>query len=363
MFLKWATLQSDVKITPKMQDLKYLTAYLIPLCALIGLYYGGFWAYLTPIYAFVIVPILEAVFPEQVDNIGPNERAQKQQLHWTDFLLYANIIIVFGIVYLTLSQSSTSRYSLFEQIGIIFSCGIVIGANGINVAHELGHRKSQIEQLLGKLLLLPALYMHFYIEHNFGHHLNAATPEDPATAKYNQSLYAFWLRSIPGQYLSAWRIQRKLLANDGRAFLSAYNEMLWYHLLQLLYLGVVYLSFGGLGVLIAFFAALAGVLLLETINYIEHYGLKRKKLKSGRYERVREVHSWNSNHVFGRIMLYELTRHSDHHYRSSKKFQLLDYHDISPQLPYGYPTAMVLSMIPPLWFRLINKHIPKDQLD
>jgi alkane 1-monooxygenase len=362
MFLNCPTLHSDVKITPKMNDLKYLTAYAIPLCALTGLYYGGLWAYLTPIYAFVIVPILEAVFPKQLDNISEDQRAQKKQLHWTDFLLYANIIIVFGILYLTLSQLTRMTYSLSEQIGLIFSCGIVIGSNGINVAHELGHRKSRIEQQLGKLLLLPALYMHFYIEHNFGHHLNAATPEDPATAKYNQSLYAFWLSSIPGQYRSAWRIQRNLLSREGRGFLSVYNDMLWYHILQMMYLGLLFFVFGGFGVLIAFFAALAGVLLLETINYIEHYGLRRKKLESGRYERVREVHSWNSNHIFGRIMLYELTRHSDHHYRSNKKYQLLDYHDISPQLPYGYPTAMVLSMIPPLWFRLMNKHIPKDQL-
>ena len=103
-----------------------------------------------------------------------------------------------------------------------------------------------------------------------------------------------------------------------------------------------------------------GFLLLETVNYIEHYGLVRFKMPSGRYERVRECHSWNSNHVVGRIVLYELTRHSDHHYKSSKKYQTLDYHDISPQMPYGYPTSMVLSFFPPLWFNIMNKRVPKE---
>ena len=128
---------------------------------------------------------------------------------------------------------------------------------------------------------------------------------------------------------------------------------------QITYLVVVYLVFGSIGLVFAFLAGIVGFLLLETVNYIEHYGLARQKMASGRYERVREVHSWNSNHVVGRIVLYELTRHSDHHYKSSKKYQLLDYHDVSPQMPYGYPTSMVLSFLPPLWFKLMNPRIPE----
>lgn len=344
-----------------MKDLKYLTAYAVPLCAVIGLYYNDFFAWLTPIYAFIAVPILEGIFPVDKVNIDPSEKEGKKHLHWTDFLLYLNIPIVFGITYFTLSTLTTGTFSTLEIIGQIFSCGIVIGSNGINVAHELGHRKSKIEQQMGKLLLLPALYMHFFIEHNFGHHLKAATPEDPATAKYNQSLYSFWISSIYKQYTSSWAIQMDLLKRENKTFLSYKNDMLWYHFIQACYLFSTYWFFGSFGLLIVFFAGVSGFLLLETINYIEHYGLLRKKTRSGRYERVREVHSWNSNHVFGRIMLYELTRHSDHHYRASKKYQLLDYHDVSPQLPYGYPTSMVLSLFPPLWFRIMNKRVPVDQ--
>lgn len=345
-----------------MKDLKYLTAFSIPLCALIGLSYQGFWVWLAPVYTFVAVPILESIFPVDTINIDQDEKDSKTRLHWTDFLLYLNIVVVFGIVYLTLSTLTAGDFSTSEIIGLVFSAGIVIGSNGINVAHELGHRKSKVEQLMGKLLLLPALYMHFFIEHNYGHHLNAATPEDPATARYNQSLYAFWVSSVYRQYVGSWKIQLNLLKRANRSFVSIKNDMLWYHIIQASYLFCAYWFFGSFGLGIVFFAAIAGFLLLETINYIEHYGLRRKKTASGRYERVREVHSWNSNHVFGRIMLYELTRHSDHHYRASKKYQLLDYHDVSPQLPYGYPTSMVLSLFPPLWFKIMNKHVPADQV-
>ncbi len=202
--------------------------------------------------------------------------------------------------------------------------------------------------------------MHFYIEHNFGHHANAATNEDPATAKYNQSLYSFWFSSTLRQYFSAWKLQSKLLKTDGNPFFSIKNDMLWYTVFQTTYLSVVFYLFGWNGLVFALATGVVGFLLLETVNYIEHYGLIRKKLPSGRYERVRESHSWNSNHVIGRIVLYELTRHSDHHYKSAKKYQLLDYHDISPQMPYGYPTSMVLSFLPPLWFSIMNSRIPAE---
>ena len=136
--------------------------------------------------------------------------------------------------------------------------------------------------------------------------------------------------------------------------------MLWYSFLQIAYLVLLYQLFGGFTALYLWLCGIIGFILLETVNYIEHYGLLRLKMPSGRYERVREVHSWNSNHVIGRIVLYELTRHSDHHYKSSKKYQLLDYHDSAPDMPFGYPTSMVLSLIPPLWFHIMNPRIPGE---
>jgi alkane 1-monooxygenase len=212
---------------------------------------------------------------------------------------------------------------------------------------------------MGKTLFMPCLYMHFYIEHNFGHHINVATPEDGATAKYRQSLYSFWITSVTKQYADAWKKQKQLLKLKNLSFFSIKNDMLWYHLIQPAYLilAATLFSFKVMG-----FAIIVGIiafLFLECINYIEHYGLRRLKNESGRYERVQSYHSWNSNHSIGRIVLYELTRHSDHHFKSSKKYQLLDCHDESPQLPFGYPASILLSFIPPLWFFIMNPLVPK----
>ena len=135
--------------------------------------------------------------------------------------------------------------------------------------------------------------------------------------------------------------------------------MLWYLVVQSLYLFGVWFVFGSAALIFCICIGIISFLFLETINYIEHYGLRRVKTESGRYERVQTCHSWNSNHSIGRIVLYELTRHSDHHYKSSKKYQILDCYDESPQLPYGYPTSILLSLVPPLWFNIMNKRVPE----
>ncbi len=344
----------------RLRSLKYLAAYAIPLTALAGIWLGGVWSFSTPVFAFVMIPLLEILLPQDPANISEREKTTAKAAALYDWMLYANLPIVYGLIWLVGSKVSAGGFQGAEYAGIALSLGIVLGTNGINVGHELGHRQDSPERFLGKLLLLPSLYMHFYIEHNFGHHLHAATREDPATARFNQPVYGFWITSVTRQYLKAWKIQRDLLKRAGRPFWSVYNDMLWYQVLQLLYVLVLYLLFGAFTAGFLLVAACIGFLLLETVNYIEHYGLLRKKLPSGRYERVREVHSWNSNHLMGRIILYELTRHSDHHYKASKKYQLLDYHDSSPDMPYGYPTSMVLSLIPPLWFRIMNPRVPKE---
>ena len=345
-----------------MKDLKYLAAFSIPLVCLLGLYFKGYWVWATPIFGFVCIPILELIFPVDTDNLKPDEADSKLKKKLFDWLLYLNLPVVFGLVLYGLFIVSNTYLETYEFVGLIFSVGIVLGVNGINVAHELGHRQTTNERFLGKALLLPSFYMHFYIEHNFGHHLHAATPEDPATARYNQSVYSFWLTSTLRQYVSAWKIQNKLLNSNKQPFFSNKNDMFWYSVFQIAYVISVVIVFGITALLFALFAGIIGFILLETVNYIEHYGLLRIKTTSGRYERVKEMHSWNSNHVIGRIVLYELTRHSDHHYKTTKKYQILDCHDESPQMPYGYPTSMVLAMIPPLWFGIMNKRVPKEMI-
>ncbi|WP_055444134.1 alkane 1-monooxygenase [Lacinutrix himadriensis] len=345
-----------------MKDLKYLFAFTIPLMAFISLYFKGIYTFLVPIYAFVFIPIIEMIFPMDEKNLESEAVENKLKNKLFDWLLYLNLPIVFGLLFLILKTVATKNLETFEFVGLILSLGIVLAINGINVAHELGHRQNTTERFLGKALLLPSLYMHFYMEHNFGHHLHAATPEDPATAKYNQSVYSFWFTSTIRQYFKSWKIQKELLRNNNKSFFSLKNDMFWYTIIQITYLVLVYQFFGTIGFVFALASGIVGFILLETVNYIEHYGLLRLKTKSGRYERVKQMHSWNSNHVIGRIVLYELTRHSDHHYKSNKKYQVLDCHEESPQMPYGYPTSMLISLFPPLWFKIMNKRIPRKMI-
>ncbi len=341
-----------------MKDLKYLAAYSIPLAAILGLFLKGAWAFFTPAFAFIIIPIFEVLLPVKTENPTVEEVSTKLKNPLFDVLLYLNLPLVYAIVGWFLWSLTWFEYSTPELVGLTISVGIAVGGNGINVAHELGHRQTRWEKTMAKILLLPALYMHFYIEHNYGHHLHAATQEDPASARYNQTVYSFWFTSMFRQYGSAWKIQLDLLKRANKPFFSIKNDMFYYTLIQLLYIGLVGYFLGLFAAGIAIGIGITSAILLETINYIEHYGLRRSKTKNGRYERVTEIHSWNSNHIMGRVILYELTRHSDHHYKSTKKYQTLEYHDVSPQMPFGYPTSMLLSLVPPLWFAIMNKRIP-----
>ena len=342
-------------------DLKYLFAYTIPVATLVSITSEGFFTYTTLIYAFVIIPVLETIFKEveSKEEYTKSEVQNKLSNIFFDILLYLNIPFVFALLALGFYNLNQLELDLFETVGMVLSLGILLATNAINVGHELGHRKPLIERCLSKLLYLPCLYMHFYIEHNFGHHNNVATPKDPATAKFNQTVYSFWFTSVMGQYISAWRLQLQLLKIKNSGFLSIKNDMLYYTIFELAYLLVIYSFFGFYGLFLAVIIGVLSFLFLETINYIEHYGLLREKLPSGRYERVQSHHSWNSNHFIGRIVLYELTRHSDHHFKASKKYQILENKRESPQLPYGYPTSILLALVPWLWFSLVNPLLNK----
>ena len=286
-----------------MKDLKYLFAYTIPVATLFSITSEGFFTYTTLIYAFVIIPVLEMIFKEveSKEEYTKSEVQNKLSNIFFDILLYLNIPFVFALLALGLYNLNQLELDLFETVGMVLSLGILLATNAINVGHELGHRKPLIERCLSKLLYLPCLYMHFYIEHNFGHHNNVATPKDPATAKFNQTVYSFWFTSVMGQYLSAWRLQLQLLKIKNSRFLSIKNDMLYYTIFELAYLLVIYSFFGFYGLFLAVIIGVLSFLFLETINYIEHYGLLREKLPSGRYERVQSHHSWNSNHFIGRI--------------------------------------------------------------
>ena len=318
---------------------------------------GGVWVFALPAYAFGMVPLLELFFKPDPKNLTKAELELVREDKVYDWMLYLLVPVQYALVFFFLMSIGQEGLLWWEKLGFVWATGIGCGVLGINVAHELGHRHKKSEQFLSKMLLLTSLYMHFFIEHNRGHHANVSTHEDPASSRRGENLYAFWIRSIVNSYRSAWHIENKRLRKKGIPVISLKNEMLVYQLIQAAFLGGIALAFGWQAMLLFMCAATLGFLLLETVNYIEHYGLQREKLPSGTYERVRPDHSWNSNHPVGRLLLFELSRHSDHHYRAGRKYQLLRHMEGAPQMPTGYPGMMVLSFIPPLWFRVMHKQI------
>lgn len=313
--------------------------------------------FLPLFFAFGILPIIDSLLKIDNQNFEKEQEEIEKKNKLYTFILY--LIVPTHILFLIWFLVSIQEPNLttLDIVGRIVSMGIMNGILGINVGHELGHRNNRFDEFLGEILLTTSLENHFLPYHNGGHHLNVATPNDPATARKNEPLYVFWFRSHFTSYIQAWKLENNRLKNSNLTWLHPQNRMLIYTFFNLFLIGTIYFFFG-LNVFLAFLAsAVLGILLLETVNYIEHYGLLRKKNKYGRYERVKRTHSWNSNHVIGKLILFNLSRHSDHHYNGSKHYQLLKSLPESPQMPAGYPAMMLLALIPPLWFRVMNKKL------
>lgn len=345
----------------RFRAIKYATPFLIYLGALHAFTSHGIACFSLLIYSWLIIPMLELFIEPDPNNLEAAEEEIAKNDRAYDWILYTIVLLQVPTLLLFFQSMQEENLSLADRIGRIATMGMLCGTFGINVGHELGHRTNRYEQLLAKLALMTSLYMHFFIEHNRGHHKNVATPEDPSSARHGEPVYTFWIRTIVFSYLSAWRIANREVLNKAKSKWSLKNEMIQIHLIQAALLFAIFFMFGILTVAYFLIAAAMGILLLETVNYIEHYGLSRKQLSNGKYERAMPVHSWNSNHVIGRLMLFELSRHSDHHYLASRKYQLLKNHVDAPQMPTGYPGMMLLTLIPPAWFYVMNRRIRKQK--
>ncbi len=340
---------------------KYLSPFILYIGAWFAFGVTGWQVWLPLFWAWVIIPVSELFINPDPSNMSAAEEELARKDRTYDIILYLVVLLQYSLLIRFLYSMQEESLSAWDIAGRIWVMGLLCGVFGINVGHELGHRVNRFEQFLAKSLLLTSLYMHFFTEHNKGHHKRVATPEDPSSARFGEMIYLFYFRTIIFSYLSAWHIANDEQQKKGRVALNLRNEMLQFHLIQLAFVAGIYLFTGPLVTLYFLAAAIIGILLLETVNYIEHYGLQRKATAPGKYERALPEHSWNSDHVFGRLMLFELSRHSDHHYLASRKYQVLRHHDDAPQMPTGYPGMMLLSLAPPLWFYVMNRKIRKWQ--
>jgi len=211
--------------------------------------------------------------------------------------------------------------------------GINSGYSGFVVAHELIHRASSGMQQLGRLMLVSALYEHFYTDHVRCHHARVGTGDDPATARFGEDATAFFLRTVPQQLRSAWRLETKRLGDvdmpwwDPRLLRSRVAHGL---ALEWGIAAAVLVALGPGAFAIFLLQAVVAIRLLEAVNYFEHWGLERTT------RRVRTIDSWDTDSWFTLYTLVGLSRHADHHAYASRPYQQLRYFEESPKLPYGY---------------------------
>ena len=314
----------------------------------------GWWFGLVFLYG--IVPALDAVIGRDPHNPPEEVVAELAKDKYYRYCVYGFIPCQFVTFFWGMWLLTSGSLGWVGSLGLMTSIGVV-GGIAFNTAHELAHANVKLETFLSKLTLAPTAYGHFVVEHTKGHHVRVATPEDPASSRYGESFWAFLPRTIIGGLKSAWNIEKKRLSRQNKSVWHWENHNLQAWGMTLVLWAVTIAIFGWIA--LPFLAAMAfySVTLFEVINYLEHYGLCRQKMESGRYERCQPHHSWNSNHLVTNLLLFQLQRHSDHHANPTRSYQALRHFDDVPQLPSGYAGMVPLAYIPPLWRMVMDPKV------
>jgi len=338
-----------------LRRLGFVMPLLLPLVLLLGWRLGGAWNFLTVGYAFLFAPLADGLAGVDTDTVAPPRSAGRGWAAFFDALLYAWLPIEFGVLAFALGVVGSA--SPLARAGLMVSTGLVTGGVGIVVAHELGHRQGRLPRVVAALLLYMVGYYHFYIEHNQGHHSRVATEEDPATARAGESFWRFLPRTVAQGLASAWHIERRRLSAAGRPVLTWRNRMLWAGAVPVAVVVLLYAALGAPAAALYLVQAIVAVSLLEAVNYIEHYGLTRRRLADGRYEKVGMQHSWNASQRYSNWLTFNLQRHSHHHVQVTRRYQELEHAAGAPQLPTGYSAMMILALVPPLWRRVMDPRL------
>lgn len=333
----------------------YFLAFVTPALLGLGLYLGGAWTWAPVAFVFALLPVLDERIG--LDTRNPDEaRAGASRRLW-DLPLALWVPVQLGVTALVLLRAAQPGWRAWELAGLIVSLGVINGSGGITIAHELMHRRARWARALAELLMASVSYPHFCIEHVLGHHRHVATPRDPASARLGESVFAFYARCVAGSLRSAWHLERERLARAGQAAGTLRDRRLRHGLLVAGAYALAGWAAGPRGLLIFAAQSLVGFSLLEVINYLEHYGLSRRELAPGQYERVRPEHSWNASQRLSNHYLFNLARHADHHANASRPYERLRHRADAPQLPAGYATMLLLALVPPLWFRVMNPRV------
>ncbi|MCH2004959.1 alkane 1-monooxygenase [Acinetobacter ursingii] len=309
-----------------------------------------------PIVLHVIIPTIDTIIGKDANNPTNEDIKLLENDPYYATLVKTFIPLQYAANVYACYIASRKETSFLDKILIGISMGAVNGI-AINTAHELSHKQDRIDHLLSHMALVPTGYNHFRVEHPYGHHKRAATPEDPASSQMGETFYEFWPRTVLGSLKSAIEIETNRLKRKGKQFWSKDNELLQGWAMSATFHASMVKLFGKGAIPYLATQAFYGISLFEIINYIEHYGLLRQKKADGNYERTMPEHSWNNNNIVTNLFLYQLQRHSDHHAYPTRPFQALRHFDEAPELPSGYASMLLPALIPSMWFKMMDKRV------
>ncbi|MEM8696894.1 MAG: alkane 1-monooxygenase [Pseudomonadota bacterium] len=342
--------------------MRYQLAYTVGLFSALGIvagfYAGGLWLVALVFLLYFALPVAEHLMGEsRWPSKARIARFDARTIDRYDLIVHLTALSFIILVGWALWAVSVTPLTWWEFAAFAVLMGEYGGFVGIVTAHELMHRNRANKRQLSFLLLSLVSYPHFAIEHVRGHHVRVATPEDPATARRGETLYAFLPRTIIGGFRSAWGLEKERLARKAIGPWSLQNNILiWWGFTFLLMIGIG-LVLGPLSLLLFVIQGAVAIFALETINYTEHYGMERERRADGSYARVRPEHSWNSSHILSNINMFNLGRHSDHHYQSNRPYYKLRHYDDVPQFPYGLAGMIMMATVPPVWFRVMDREL------
>ncbi len=331
---------------------------LVPLLGVAGHWLTGAegWLLVPLVIMFGLCPLFDWLFGEDENNPPEVLVPQLEEDAYYRWLTYLTVPLHYLTFIGVAVWVGTQGLSWWSFLALTVATGFADGF-AINTGHELGHKRTRLETWLAKIVLAVPAYGHFWIEHNRGHHRDVATPEDPASARMGESIYAFARREIPGAFHRAWMIEHERLGRKGVPVWSLQNEILQSYLISIVLHVALLATFGWIMVPFLLLHDFFAWWVLTSANYIEHYGLLRAKQPDGKYERCQPHHSWNANHIYSNLLLFHLQRHSDHHANPTRRYQSLRHFPDLPSLPSGYYGMYLIAYLPALWFRVMDRRL------
>jgi len=330
----------------------FLPLAIFPFIAVAAMY-GGWW--LAGPFAFLfLMDQFDTVLGTDTKNYDPKLPAH--QLLWFKLAVWVWVACYPVVFLFAFRQVFAADYlAIWECVLIVLSLGSLARLT-LNAGHDMMHRRTVLERRIGEVLMASVTFPQEITEHLYVHHAHIGTPKDSVSAPKGQSFWQYLPRSVFRSYLDTWLVERHRMARRGLSVWHYTNPVWRYMLETAAWYGLAYWIGGVVAVLVFMAISAMGIFQLRMVDYMQHYGLQRVRLPSGRYERVKPRHSWSIAYRLSNWMYYNAQRHAQHHIHASTLYPLVKHSgpDEAPQLPGSYSSMGNLVLSPRRWFEKID---------